>query len=47
MKTKRLYTALLVTGMILLLATQSNFLLSNIIGLVMITLSAYKLKLFY
>jgi len=47
MKKERLYTTFIIIGMILLLATQSKFLLSNIIGLVMVALSAYKLKLFY
>lgn len=44
---KALYIFLLVVGIILLLATNSEFCLSNIIGLVMMYVAGHKLNMFY
>lgn len=41
------YILLLVVGIILLLATQSEYCISNIIGLAMIYFACRKLDLFY
>ncbi len=43
----KLYIFLLVVGIILLLATNSEFCLSNITGLAMAYTACHKLKLFY
>ncbi|MCE8567174.1 hypothetical protein [Bacteroides fragilis] len=41
------YIFLLAVGLILLLATQSEYCLSNIIGLAMAYTACYKLNMFY
>ncbi|WP_291528862.1 hypothetical protein [Bacteroides sp. UBA939] len=43
----KLYIVMLVVGIILLLATNSEFCLSNIIGLVMVYTAGRKLNMFY
>lgn len=43
----KLYILLLVVGIILLLATQSEYCISNIIGLAMVHVACRKLNLFY
>lgn len=43
----KLYILLLVVGIILLLATQSEYCISNITGLAMLYVACRKLNLFY
>lgn len=43
----KLYIIMLVVGVILLLATNSEFCLSNITGLAMAYTACYKMNLFY
>lgn len=43
----KLYIIMLVVGIILLLATQSECCLSNIIGLAMMYVACHKLNMFY